>query len=557
MFNIIYKLQKSILNIKKIAQISIISVTTKNKISFLLSNSKKTNCCIFIIYCMPKKKRNLIGFFLNIIEKTGNKLPHPATIFALLAIFVILISWLISAIGLSTTNPITGEEILPMNLMSQEGLHKILANMVTNFTGFVPLGTVLVAMLGIGIAERSGLIGTTLRLFVLSSPKKLLTFVIVFSGILSNMASEVGYVLLVPLGAIIFMSIGRHPLGGIAAAFAGVSGGYSANVVLGTLDPLLAGLSEEAARMIDPAYTVNPAGNYYFMLTSVPLISLMGTLVTEKIVMPRLGEYTGDAEQEEITLLNKEEKKGLVYAGISAILLILFLILGTIPEQGYLRNPDTGSLLDSPFLSGIVAFLFLGAAIMGIAYGIGAGTLKNDSDVMKGMGKSMESMGIYIVMVFFAAQFVAFFKWTNIGVIFAVEGASALETSGLGPIPLLIAFVILSGVVNLIMGSASAKWALMAPVFIPMFMLLGYSPELIQVSYRIGDSVTNIISPMLPYFALIVAFMHKYDKNAGIGTIIATMLPYSFVFFIGWSILLIIWLLLGLPVGPGAPLFLE
>jgi aminobenzoyl-glutamate transport protein len=506
---------------------------------------------------MVKKKRDFIGFFLNLIEKTGNKLPHPATIFALLAILVIIISWLISSIGLSTTNPITGELIEPLNLMSQEGLHMILANMVTNFTGFVPLGTVLVAMLGIGIAERSGLIGTALRLFVLSSPRKLLTFVVVFAGILSNMASEVGYVLLVPLGAIIFMSVGRHPLGGIAASFAGVSGGYSANIVLGTLDPLLAGLSEEAARMIEPSYVVNPAGNYYFMLASVPVIALMGTLVTEKIVMPRLGEYKGDAEQEEISKLEKNEKRGLIYAGIASLLLTIFLVFGTIPENGYLRNPVTGSLLDSPFLSGIVAFIFLGAAIVGIFYGIGAGTLKNDTDVMKGMGKSMESMGIYIVMVFFAAQFVAFFKWTNIGVIFAVEGAAALEASGLGPIPLLIAFIILSGFVNLIMGSASAKWALMAPVFIPMFMLLGYSPELIQVAYRIGDSVSNIISPMLPYFALIVAFMHKYDKSAGIGTIIATMIPYTIMFFIGWSLLLIVWVLLGIPVGPGAPLFLE
>lgn len=506
---------------------------------------------------MVKKKRDFVGSFLNIIEKTGNKLPHPATIFAILAVTVLVISWLASLIGFSATHPTTGEIIEPVNLLSEKGLHLIITSMVDNFTSFAPLGTVLVSMLGIGIAESSGLIGTSLRLLVLSSPQKLLTFVIVLSGILSNTASEVGYVLLVPLGGIIFMAMGRHPIGGIAAAFAGVSGGYSANLLLGTIDPLLAGLSEEAARLIEPNYIVNPASNYYFMLASVPLIALAGTWVTEKIVMPRLGEYHGSAEVEEIKKLNSQEKKGLLYAIIAAILFFGILAWGTIPSEGFLRNPETGSLLKSPFMDGIVAFIFLGAAIMGIFYGIGAGTFKNDSEVMKGMGKAMETMGIYIVLTFFAAQFVAYFKWTNLGVIFAIEGAVALQASGLGPIPLLITFVLLSAVINLVMGSASAKWALMAPVFIPMFMLLGYSPELIQVSYRVGDSVTNIISPMMSYFALIVAFLQKYDKNAGIGTIVATMLPYSFVFFIVWTLLLIIWVLTGIPVGPDAPLFLE
>lgn len=504
-----------------------------------------------------KKKRDFVGTFLNIIELAGNKLPHPATIFALLAGLVLVISWLTSLIGFQATHPTSGEIIKPVNLLSEEGIHLIITSMVENFTSFAPLGTVLVSMLGIGIAESSGLIGTSLRLLVLSSPKKLLTFVIVFSGILSNTASEVGYVLLVPLGAIIFLSVGRHPIGGIAAAFAGVSGGYSANLLLGTIDPLLAGLSEEAARLIEPEYIVNPASNYYFMLASVPLIALAGTWVTEKIVMPRLGKYEGENTNEEIKKLNKKEKRGLLFALIAGLIFAGVLAIGTIPSGGFLRNPDTGSLLKSPFMDGIVAFIFIGAAISGIAYGFGAKTINNDKDVMEGMGKAMETMGIYIVLTFFAAQFVAYFKWTNLGQIFAIEGALALKASGLGPIPLLIAFVLLSAIINLIMGSASAKWALMAPVFIPMFMLLGYSPELIQVSYRVGDSVTNIISPMMSYFALIVAFLNKYDKKAGIGTIVATMLPYSFVFFIVWTILLIIWVLVGIPVGPDAPLFLN
>jgi aminobenzoyl-glutamate transport protein len=360
--------------------------------------------------------------------------------------------------------------------------------------------------------------------------------------------------LLIPLSAIIFLALGRHPIAGMAAAFAGVSGGYSANLLLGTIDPLLAGLSQEAAQIIDPDYLVNPAANFYFMFVSTFFIAFAGTWVTEKIVAPRLGEYTGDAKPEEITKLTIEEKRGLKYAVVAFIVLTVLLIWGTVPSNGFLRNPETGSLLHSPFMDGIVSIIFITAAIMGVAYGIGAGTIKNDTDVMKGMGKSMETLGIYIVLVFFAAQFVAYFRWTNIGLIFAVEGANLLKASGLGTIPLLVGFIILTAIINLVMGSASAKWTIMAPVFIPMFMLLGYSPELTQIVYRIGDSVTNIISPMMSYFALIVAFMQKYQKDAGIGTIIATMLPYSIAFLIIWTLLLVIWLWLGIPIGPDAPL---
>lgn len=495
--------------------------------------------------------------FLSAIEKIGNMLPHPATLFALFALGIIVISWIASQFDLQVQHPGTGETVTPVNLMTRFGLDRILTEMVTNFTGFAPLGTVLVAMLGIGIAESSGLIGTALRLLVLSAPKRLLTFVIVFAGVLSNTASEVGYVLLVPLGGIIFLAVGRHPIAGLAAAFAGVSGGYSANLLLGTLDPLLAGLSEEAAKIIDPAYTVNPACNFYFMFVSTFFIAIAGTWVTEKIVIPRLGEYTGDEKPEEIKAISADEKRGLIYASVAGIIFTAIILWGIIPADGFLRNPETGDVLHSPFLRGVVAFIFLGAIVLGVAYGIGARTLKNDTDVVKGMGKAIETLGIYVVLVFFAAQFVAYFRWTNLGLIFAIEGAEVLKASGLGEIPLMIGFIILSGFINLFMGSASAKWAIMAPVFIPMFMLLGYTPEFIQAAYRVGDSVTNIIAPMMSYFALIVAFMERYDPKAGIGTVIATMLPYTIVFFIIWAILLTIWMLLGVPVGPGAGLFLD
>lgn len=494
-----------------------------------------------------------VNKFLNIIEKTGNALPHPATLFAGLAALVVLLSWIISLFDPSVIHPGTGEEIHVVNLLSREGIGLILTKMVTNFTGFAPLGTVLVAMLGIGIAEGSGLIGTGLRLVVLKSPEKLLTFVVVFAGVISNTASEVGYVLLVPLAAVIFLAAGRHPLAGLAAAFAGVSGGYSANLLLGTVDPLLAGLSEEAARIIDPEYLVNPACNYYFMFISTFLIAALGTWTTEKIIIPKLGVYTGEEKAGKIEQLNTVEKRGLRYAGIACLIFTAVLLLGIVPEDGILRG-ENGDILKSPFMKGIVALIFIYGAIAGIAYGIGAKTFKNDSDVMKGMAKSMETLGSYIVLVFFAAQFVAYFKWTNIGLLTAINGAEFLKEIGLEGIPLMISFIFIAALINLVMGSASAKWAIMAPVFIPMFMMLGYSPEFTQLTYRIGDSVTNIISPMMSYFALIVAFIQKYDKKAGIGTVISTMLPYSVVFLIGWIVLLVIWMLFGLPIGPGAPL---
>jgi aminobenzoyl-glutamate transport protein len=505
-------------------------------------------------------RRTLLERSLSIIERVGNALPHPGTLFALMALLVIVLSWVFSGLDLVVTHPGTGEEIRPVNLLSVAGLHRILTQMVVNFTGFAPLGTVLVAMLGIGIAEASGVIGTTLRLLVISAPRRLLTFVIVFAGVLSNTASEIGYVLLVPLGAIIFLAAGRHPLAGLAAAFAGVSGGYSANLLLGTVDPLLAGLSEEAARIVEAGYEVNPSANYYFMFVSTFFIAGAGTWVTEKVIVPRLGEYRGDEVvegHEALADLTPAERRGLWASLITVLVIAAILLWGTVPATGFLRDPATGSLLRSPFMSGIVALIFIVFGAMGIAYGVAAGTFRSDGDVMKGMGKAMETLGLYLVLVFFAAQFVAYFNWTNLGLILAVRGAEGLQAAGLGPIPLMIGFVLVSAVINLFMGSASAKWAIMAPVFIPMLMLLGYSPEFVQAAYRIGDSTTNIISPMMTYFALIIAFVERYQPRAGIGTVISLMLPYTVAFMVVWLVMLVVWMLLGLPVGPGAGLYLS
>lgn len=494
--------------------------------------------------------------FLNIVERAGNVLPHPATLFFLLAVFVVLASWIFSQFDISVLHPKTGETVSPINLLSVDGLQKIMGGLVTNFTSFAPLGTVLVALIGIGVAEHSGFIGACLRIVVLNAPRFLLTPIVVFAGVMSNMASEIGYVLLVPLSGLLFVAAGRHPILGIAAAFAGVSGGYSANLLLGTIDPLLSGLSQEAARIVDATYTVSPAANMYFMQASTPIITLLGWFVTEKIVARRFpdGQYgTGD---ERIEPLSSAEKRGLAFAGIASLILIGLVLLATVPANGALRVAGEPDLLKAlaPFLHSIVALIFLAGAVIGIVYGVAAGTIKSDNDVIKGMSASMATLASYLVLVFFAAQFVALFNWTQLGLIFAVEGADALKALGLPKIPLLLGFILLTATVNLAMGSASAKWALMAPVFIPMFMLLGYSPEVTQTAYRVGDSVTNIISPMMSYFALIIAFLQRYEPKAGIGTVVATMIPYSIVFFIGWSLLFALWVFMGWDLGPGAGL---
>ena len=498
-----------------------------------------------------RKPKLIFDKLLNLVERGGNALPNPSTLFAIFAVLTLLISAITSLFDLQVIHPVTNEIIKVNNLLSEEGLRRIMLEMVTNFTSFAPLGIVLVALMGLGIAEGSGLISTVIRLFVLSAPKSMLTFIIVLCGVLSNMASTVGYVLLVPLAGIVFLAVKRHPFVGLAAGFAGVSGGYSANLLIGTVDPLLAGLSQEAARIIDPAYVVNPTANYYFMFVSTFLIAFAGTWVTEKIVEPRLGNYNGSVEAEKIERLSAEEKRGLKYCLVTLAIILAVIFWGIIPENGLLRGTN-GSILNSPIIKGVVALIFIVAGLLGIAYGIGSGKFKNDNDVIGSMENSMRSVATYLVLVFFAAQFVAYFNWTNLGIIIAIEGANFLSHLGIGLIPLMILFIILSGIINLFMGSASAKWALMAPIFVPMFMLLGYSPELTQTGFRIGDSVTNVISPMMSFFALIIVYFQKYDKKAGIGTIVSIMLPYSLIFFILWTILLIIWLWLGIPLGPNS-----
>ncbi|WP_317366570.1 AbgT family transporter [uncultured Tyzzerella sp.] len=517
-----------------------------------------------------KSKQNKVSFFnkfLNGVEIAGNKLPHPVTLFAILALIIVVLSAICEAFGVSATGEIMNTKtmeieektITAVSLLSGEGISYMITNAISNFTGFAPLGVVLVTMLGVGCAEGSGYIAASMKKLISKTPARLITPVVVFLGVISNVASDVGYVVLVPIGAIVFMAYKRHPLAGLAAAFAGVSGGFSANLLIGTVDALLASISTEAAAILNPTYEVGATANWFFMFVSTFLIVIIGTFVTDKIVEPRLGSFeTTDESIDKATELTPKESKALTVANISLLVYILLIIIWAIPKNSLLRNPENGSLISKSLLiNGIIVFITIGFFIPSVIYGRMSGTYKNEKDIGNQLSKNMESMGSYIALTFVAAQFINYFSYTNLGSILALKGADFLGNIGFTGAPLMIVFILLTAFINLFMGSASAKWTILAPIFIPMFMQLGYSPELTQVAYRIGDSTTNIISPLMVYFAMIVVFAKKYDKKSGIGTLISIMLPYSIMFLIGWTILLVIWMLLGLPLGPGVSMFYQ
>ncbi len=513
-----------------------------------------------------KKKVSLFNRFLNGVEKVGNALPHPITLFAIFTLAIVIISAICSMLGVSatgelidrTTNEIKEQTITVVNLLNREGLAYMLTHAVSNFTNFAPLGMVLVTMLGVGCAEGSGYLSALMKKAVSVTPAAIVTPMIVFLGVMSNVASDVGYVVLIPIGAIVFMAYGRHPMAGLAAAFCGVSGGFSANLLIGTIDPMLAGLSTEAAHLVDPTYKVLATDNWYFMIASTFLIVILGTFVTNKIVEPRLEKIHGTEHDDSISKdLTPVEKKALKYANLSLFAFVLLVVACAIPQNSFLRNPETGSLMEgAPLIDGLIIIVALAFMIPSVVYGRMSGKYKNEKDVCGQLQDNMTAMGGYIALSFVAAQFVSYFSYTNLGTILAIKGANAINESGISGPVLMVIFILFSAFINLFMGSASAKWAILAPVFVPMFMLAGYAPELTQVAYRIGDSCTNLITPLMSYFAMIVVFAKKYDKKSGIGTIISTMLPYSIIFIIGWSVMLVIWMLLGLPLGPGATMFI-
>ncbi len=492
---------------------------------------------------------------LGWIERAGNRLPDPAMLFVGLLGLTWLLSALLAPVAFTEVDPRTGLALQVKNQLSGPELAGFLANMVGTFTSFHPLGVVLVALLGVGVAERAGLINTALRGILAVTPGRLLTPLTLLAGILSHTAADAGYVLVIPLGGIMFHAAGRHPLAGIAAAFAGVSGGFSASFIPTSLDPLLQGLTQSAAQIIAPEKTVNPLCNWYFTSAACLVIVAGGWWVTERIIEPRLRRLPVVAEGDDSAAGQQRTPSGrewrALWAALAAVVLAgLALVLLCLPAGSALRSPS-GGLTDAeaPLMKSIVPLIFLFFLVPGVVYGWVAGTFSNHRDVIKGMADTMGTMGYYIVLAFFASLFIAAFTNSNLGALLALKGAVWLKSLGLPAQITIIGIVLLAGGVNLLIGSASAKWALLAPILVPMLMQLGLSPELTQAAYRIGDSCTNIVTPLLPYFPLVVVFCQRYVKNTGIGTLASLMLPYSVVFLVLWIGLLLGFWALGLPLG--------
>lgn len=499
-----------------------------------------------------KKQKGLLGT----IEFLGNKLPHPVYIFVILTLLVIALSSLTS--GIKFIHPGTGKEEVLKSLVTADGFRWILKNLVNNFTKFPPLGMVLVMMIGLGLAEEAGLLRAVLRKAIVGAPKTLVTFIVVFSGVMGNIAGSATFVVIPPLGGLVFKALKRHPLAGIAAGFAGVAAGLSANLLITPTDVLCAGITEKAAQILIPNFVVHPAVNWFFMFLSTLLLSIVGVFVTEKIVEPRLGEYKSDDNDlltdEDVALMNVTdlERKGLINAGIATIVYFVIIASLVVPQGGILRDPKLGTIVPSPLLSSMIGILFFWFVLVALVYGITAKTIRSSDDVIKYMSESMKGFAGFIVLCFFAAQFVECFSYTNLGLFLAVEGADYLQSSGFIGIPLIIAFVILVSLINFLIGSASAKWAILAPIFVPMFMKLGFSPFLTQAAFRVADSVTNCISPLEPFMPFIIICAQRYERKAGLGTIISVMIPYAITFLFFWTLLLIGFYALNVPLGPGA-----
>ena len=499
---------------------------------------------------------------LNVIEVVGNKLPDPAVLFALLMAVVWFASWALSGVSFNEIDPRSGQAIQIKNLLAPVALTDFVSKLVNTFVTFPPLGVVLVAMLGLGVAEYTGYINAGLRSILAVTPKFLLTPVLVAVGVLSHVAVDAGYVLVIPLGAVIFYAAGRHPLAGIAAAFAGVSGGFSATFfVPSSLDPLLAGLTQVAARLSsDPAaanIVINPLNNFFFTTASTLLVVLIGWVLTDKFIEPRLKATAIDGDPADLPKmdpLQPNERKGLRWATAAMIASLVLLVWSVIPETSAWRSPTNNQLTHSsaPLMQSIVAIIFVFFLIPGVVYGYVAGTAKNHRDIIKGMSQAMSGMGYYIVMAFFCAQFIFAFGQSNLGALMAIKGALWLKEMAFPMGVTLVGIVLLTSSVNLLVGSASAKWALIGAVMVPMLMELGVSPDLTQAAYRVGDSSTNIITPLLPYFPLIVVFCRKYVKSTGIGTLIALMLPYSIAMLVLWTSFLLGFWALDIPLGIGS-----
>jgi aminobenzoyl-glutamate transport protein len=511
-----------------------------------------------LTHTYPHEKTGLERF-LDVVERVGNKVPHPVVIFALLIGLVILLSHLLYLLGTSVTyqaiNPTTHEveeaTASVRSLLTAEGIRFMYAGVVQNFMNFTAVGVIIVAMLGVGVAESAGLIKALIRKLVMIAPAAALTYILVFIGIMSSIAADAGYLVLVPLAAAAYLSVGRHPLAGLAASFAGVAAVFSVNIFVKPLDGILVGITNDAIALLSPGRTVSLTSNLWFSIASVLLLTVVVALVSDRVIEPRLGPYHGEGDEENAGAgVTAEESRGLKYAGWGLLAVVVLFALLTVPAGAPLRNAETGSLMaDSPFMNGLIVVIALLFLVAGAAYGRGAGTMKGSVDVIKSMEKAVAGLGGLIFLLFVISQFNAFFTYTNMAIIAAVKLGDTLESAGLGALPLLLGFVFVVGVLDLIMTGAIPKWAIFAPIFVPLLMRLNVDPEAVLAAYRVGDSPINSVSPLNAYFALIVSFAMRYQKDAGVGTVIALMLPYVVALFVVWPLLLALWHIFGLPWG--------
>jgi aminobenzoyl-glutamate transport protein len=506
-----------------------------------------------------KAKRGPLDGFLDTVERVGNAVPHPAIIFLVLIAVVILLSAVLSLLGVENTyervDLETGEVdtvTTPVrSLLSAEGIQFMVTSPVANFLGFGAVGVIIIAMIGVGLAERSGLVATLVKQIVKVAPRSIFTFIVVMLGVVSSIAADAGYLVLVPLGAAAFHSLGRHPLAGLAAAFSGVAGVFLVNLFVTPTDALLVAMTNDAIQLRDPTGEISLVGNLFFMIASSIAMGIICTLLTEFVVEPHLGPYEGGVPVEASEDLTEEESRGLRYAGYGLLGFVIVVGLLTLPSGAVLRHPETGEIMSgSPFMSGLIVLISLLFFTVGYAYGRGAGTVNNLTEAINHVVATFAGLAGLIFLLLVIAQFIAFFSYTNMAVILASSLADTLEAMPIGTVAYIVIFVVAVLVIDLLITGAAAKWAIFAPVFVPLFMQLGKDPNLVLAAYRVGDSPANVITPLNVYLGVMVGFAQKYVKDAGIGTIVALMLPYTVVLAILWTLLLIGWYLAELPLGP-------
>ncbi len=506
----------------------------------------------------PQHKKSGLERILDTVERVGNKVPHPAVIFVGLSLIVIVLSHIFylmgSSVSFDAVNPDTGKiehmTTAAQSLLTGDGIRFMYENVVQNFMDFNAVGVIIVAMLGVGVADAAGLVGALIHKLVLVAPKKWITYIMVFVGILSSIAADAGYLVLIPLAASAYLRMGRHPLAGLAASFAGVAAVFTVNILIKPLDGILTGITNDAIHLMDPNGSIDLTANFWFSCASVILLTVVVSFITDKFVEPRLGVYTGEKPPEQGKTMSVEESRGLKYAFWALIGVVGVFALLSIPSWAPLRNPETGALVgDSPFMSGLIVAITAIFLATGVAYGIGAKTITGVGDVIKAMEKAIASLAGLLFLLFIISQFLAYFTYSHMATLAAVNVGDFLEKAGLGAVPLLLGFVAVVSLLDLIMTGAIPKWAIFAPVFVPLMMRLGVKPEAVLAAYRVGDGPFNAISPLNAYFALIVTFAAKYQKGAGVGTVVGLMLPYVVVLFVLWPLMLVAWHVLGLPWG--------